>query len=162
MTNHLAALALLLLGPAASVLAAGPPAGPPNAIDPTYETFRKAYQTLDAGLAASLYAEKALYLAPESEIRQGRSAIQPFFEKLFAGAREGGASLDIHFEFTARDREGDLAYDVGIYTVTSSAGGKVTHSSRGKFVTVLRRETDGRWRFVVDSYNSLPKPAAQP
>lgn len=129
----------------------------PSEIDRVYQAFSRAYQTLDAAAAADLYTEDALYLSPNAEIRRGRNAIRPFFEQLFAGAREDGAKLDISFEFAERRREGSLAYDVGIYTVTSASAER-TSASRGKFVTVLRRDDGGRWRIAVDTYNALPKP----
>ena len=92
-----------------------------------------------------------LYSEPGSELIRGRPAIRGVFERIFQRARDEHRALEITFEFTERRVHGDLAYDVGIYRLGSG---------RGKFVTVLRRGPDGRWRFAVDAWNSAPRRGA--
>lgn len=56
----------------------------------------------------------------------------------------------------------DLAYVLGTYTMTMAppgAPGPINDS--GKFVTVLRRQADGRWLAAVDMFSS-DLPAAPP
>ena len=56
----------------------------------------------------------------------------------------------------------DLAYVLGTYTMTIAppgAPGPVKDS--GKFVTVLRRQPDGRWLVAVDMFSS-DLPAVSP
>jgi ketosteroid isomerase-like protein len=51
---------------------------------------------------------------------------------------------------------GDLGYTMGTNSITfpDAQGGLV--SSNGRYVTVWRKEPDGRWRCVVDFWNEAP------
>jgi ketosteroid isomerase-like protein len=116
--------------------------------DAPYDGLSRAYAKLDASLAANQYAEDALYSEPGSDFIRGRAAIRAVFDRIFKRARDEHRDLEITFEFTERQIVGDFAYDAGVYRLGSG---------RGKFVTVLRRGPDGRWRFAVDAWNSAPR-----
>ncbi len=45
--------------------------------------------------------------------------------------------------------EGDMAYQVGTYAIENSYP-----PERGKFVNVLKRQTDGTWKVRVSIFNS--------
>ena len=66
--------------------------------------------------------------------------------------------MEISFRIAQRQAEQNLAYDVGIYTLTSFNDKGEARTSKGKFMVVAKREKDGVWRFQVDGYNDLPKP----
>ena len=56
---------------------------------------------------------------------------------------------------------GDLAYTTGCYEMSylDPSGRPVTE--RGKYLEVWRRQADGHWRMVIESFNSdLPLPGA--
>jgi ketosteroid isomerase-like protein len=58
-------------------------------------------------------------------------------------------------------RGGDLAYTVGTYqfTLNNAKGKPVT--DRGKYMTVWKKQPDGKWKAVADTNNSdLPAPSA--
>ncbi|MCX6635202.1 MAG: DUF4440 domain-containing protein, partial [Acidobacteria bacterium] len=57
-------------------------------------------------------------------------------------------------------RSGDVAYSHGTYAMTmNDAKGKPVND-KGKFVTVYRKQPDGKWKVVADIINSdLPAPA---
>jgi uncharacterized protein (TIGR02246 family) len=124
-------------------------------VDAIYRGFNEGYRKLDAAQVASLYTEEALYLPPGADIRRGRKLIEESFTSFFRSVQDNGARLEITFQIIERRVSNDLAYDVGIYTLTQSKDGSPPRSGRGKFVTVARRDRDGTWRFQVDTYNDL-------
>ncbi len=124
-------------------------------IDDVYRRFSDAYRKLDADAVTNLYTDDALYLAPDSDIERGREKIRANFSGFFNSVKTSGGSLAISFQILERRVSGDLAYDVGIYTLAQKRGGEA-RSSQGKFVVVARQMKSGEWRFQVDAYNNLP------
>lgn len=133
-------------------------------LDQVYARFTRAYATLDVAIITDLYTEDALYLPPRGDIRRGRAAIRTGFAGMFERSRARGESLDITFERIDRRISGDLAYEVGYYTLVRTTRDGPANTSRGKFTVVLVRQDDGKWRFKVDGYSAAPVPveAASP
>jgi uncharacterized protein (TIGR02246 family) len=132
-----------------------------RALDEVYLEFARAYEALDAERVAALYADEALYLAPNRAALRGRHAIHASFIQSFERVAQRGESVRIAFNRFHRRLEGDLAYEVGYFEVTyTPADGGPARTSRGKVVVVLRVQVDGRWRFEVDGYSSLPEDPA--
>lgn len=128
-------------------------------IDAIYKTFSDAYRTLDVEKVANLYSETAAYLAPGSEILEGREAIRPTFKSFFDWVKNEKRTMTISFQIFQRRVENNLGYDVGIYTIRQFKDGKqVGDAGQGKFITIAVREKDGKWRFQVDGYSDLKPP----
>ena len=124
-------------------------------LDQIYEQYSQAYSQLNAKGAAALYTRDALYLQPGRPIQQGRTPIQESFARFFQHSRAIGLQLHISFRIMARQVSGDLAYDVGVFTLTTSRDGEEVGRSFGKFVIVSRPDSDGTWRFHVSSHSDL-------
>ena len=124
-------------------------------IDAVYERFSQAYDEWDTQAMVDLYTDDTLYLSGDGAIRRGRAAIEQSFSFL-QRVKERGETVSISFRFVDRAIEGDLAYDVGYYQTISTPADGEPRTSVGKFVTVLKKQTDGSWRFQVDGYNSAP------
>jgi len=108
-----------------------------------------------AGVAA-LYLVDARLLAPNAPAVQGRDAIEKFW-----GGLLGAYQLRIDASSDEIEGRGDLAYARGHYTLEGSpkAKGAPRLHDEGKFLEILRRQPDGRWRYAVDMYSSdLPIP----
>lgn len=143
-------IALVLLAVALGGTAA---AQTPAGIDSVYAAFSQAYATTDADLIRSIYTEDCRYLPAHTGHVQTCEEALGGFAAMFAGAEADGGRLAIEFAFVDRQIDGDLATDVGYYHLTSTpADGEPGHGY-GKFVTVLVREADGRWRIHVDGYS---------
>lgn len=125
-------------------------------IDAVYARFSQAYRTMDASLVAAQYSDTAAYLAPRKPIGFGRTRIEADFSRFFADVKGRGDRLEISFRIMQRRVQGNLGYDVGIYSLDAISGERTPKRSHGKFVTVVRRAPDGRWHFDVDAYNDLP------
>jgi len=128
-------------------------------IDEIYIKFSKAYDLLDASMVADRYTETAAYLSPGSDIRIGRDKILSSFSSSFENSRKAGNTRKISFHIVQREVSGDLGFDVGIFTLTSTEKSGASRTFRGKFVVVTKKGKDGVWRFQVDGYSDLPATA---
>jgi len=122
-------------------------------IDDNTQTAVKAALARDFATWASLFLDDAVINPPNEPAVKGRAAIRTWLEK-FPPITE--------FKLNNEKVEGgeDLAYVRGTYTMTITppgAPGPVKDS--GKFVTIVRRQPDGRWLCAVDMFSSdLPPP----
>jgi len=105
----------------------------------------------DAAKVAEVYAEDASLLAPNLPPQSGRRAIQEFW----------GGFLDaytVRFEIGSDTIEGrgDLAYNRGHYRFTAvpKAKGVPGVADEGKFLEILKKQSDGTWKYAVDMYSS--------
>ena len=127
-------------------------------LDEIYRGFSEGYKKLDPSAVANLYTETAAYLVPGTEIEIGRAKILASFTKFFDSVKQRNGRLEISFRIAQRQAEQTLAYDVGIYTLTSLNDKGESRTSKGKFMVVAKPDKDGVWRFQVDGFNDLPKP----
>jgi len=146
---------MLLVICAASIAAAQQSAR--VAIEVNSKQFIEAFNKGDAAAVANMYAIDARVLPPNSEIIEGRANIQKFWQ----GAMSSGLKL-VSLETTHVETQGNIAVEVGRYTLTVPGAGGVTTTDKGKYVVVWKRE--GRsWRLAVDIYNtSMPAATATP
>lgn len=109
--------------------------------------FARAMSAKDSAAVFALYADDALLLPPDSPalaISEGRGVL--------AGMMAAGAS-DFVLTPTTSSGIGDLAYQVG--TASFTMGG-ATHTV--KYLEVLRKGADGRWRYVADMFSGVTPP----
>ena len=113
--------------------------------------FMAAANAGDAGQIAEVYAEDGSLLAPNLPPQKGRDAVRAFW----------GGFLDaytVRFEVASDTIEGrgDLAYNQGHYRFTAvpKAKGVPGIADEGKFLEILKKQRDGKWKYVVDMYSS--------
>src|SRR6266508_4404682 len=124
-------------------------------IDEAEQTAMKAALAHDFATWAALFLDDGAAYPPNEPAVKGRAAIRAWLEK-FPPITE--------FKLSNVKVEGceDLAYVLGTYTMTIAppgAPGPVKNS--GKYVSVVRRQADGRWLLAVDMFSS-DLPAAPP
>jgi uncharacterized protein (TIGR02246 family) len=106
---------------------------------------------------ASLFLEDAVINPPNEPAVKGRAAIRAWLEK-FPPMTE--------FKLKNEKVEGgdDLGYVLGTYSMTITPPGALGPvKDSGKFVTIVRRQPDGRWLCAVDMFSSdLPPPPPPP
>ncbi len=120
-----------------------------QAIEETNTQFCEAVNRGDAAAVAALYAEDAKLLPPNTEMVSGRQAIQAFWE----GALEMGV-WDINLESVGVGYDGNLAYEIGAYTLNIQPEGGQAMTDTGKYVLVRKRQADGTWKMTADIWNS--------
>ena len=138
-------------GPGAADTPAGLTATDSAAITATDSAFRASVNSGNAAAVAGVYSNDASLLPPNLPVQRGRTAIKGFW----------GGLLDAYtvtFEITPDviEGRGDLAYNMGHYRFAAVPKSKSQPgiADEGKFVEILRKQSDGSWKYVVDIYNS--------
>jgi uncharacterized protein (TIGR02246 family) len=128
-------------------------------LDSVYATFRRAYAEADvARLMDSVYAPDAFYLPPGAPVLEGQDQFREQFSSFLAPiAERGEPGPSISFEILDRRIDGNLATDIGIYTLRPPGGAETDAGSRGKFIVVWLRDAAGRWRIHADGYSAMPR-----
>jgi uncharacterized protein (TIGR02246 family) len=118
-------------------------------IETADEQFSKAVASHDLDAAAGFYADDARMLAPNLPILDGRPAIREFFDRMMSG---GVRAIDLDTIDVLEG--GDLAVEYGRYRIAVDVAGGEPIEDRGKYVTVHRRQADGEYKIVVDTFHS--------
>lgn len=109
------------------------------------------YAAGDAKAIAEAYTEDGVMLPPDATVVSGRAAI----EKLWKSWIDDGLK-NLTLETTSIESAGDLAYEVGDFSLQVPGGdGKFT-TAPGNYVVVWKRGGDGVWRLKVDTWNDAP------
>lgn len=118
--------------------------------------FQVAANSGDAAAIAAVYTSDASLLPPNLPVQRGHNAIRAYW----------GGVLDaytVKFEISSDivEGRGDLAYSMGHYRVTAVPKSKSApgFADEGKFVEILKKQPDGRWKYAVDIYNSSLAPS---
>jgi uncharacterized protein (TIGR02246 family) len=113
--------------------------------------FVEAFEAGDAATIASLYTEPAKMLPPDATEVAGREAIQT----LWQGAIDDGVK-NLTLDTIDVEACGDLAYEIGSFTIQVPAENDALATAGGNYVVVWKRGADGRWRLHVDTWNDAP------
>lgn len=111
----------------------------------------RAAQAKDADQVISNYAEDAVWLPPNAPIVEGRQSIRAGWSQLLTTP---GLKIDWQIVKLDISRSGDFAYTFYKYqlTMTNRDGKSVT--DLGKDLAVWKKQADGSWKMVVDTFNS--------
>jgi len=107
----------------------------------------------------SYYSDDATVMPPNAPMAANKEAIRAGW----AAANGPGVNLSFESSKVEVAASGDLAYDVGTYTVSmKDAQGKPV-TDTGKYLAVWKKQPDGTWKAVEDTWNSnLPVTAPAP
>ncbi len=121
-----------------------------DAIAAGNERFMAAFARQDAAAVAELYTENAKLLPPNSDILEGRAAIQAFWQAVM-GMGIASAQLEIQ----EVDAVGDTAVEVSLFTLYTADG---TVADYGKYIVEWKR-VKGQWFLHRDIFNTSRPPA---
>ena len=118
------------------------------------QEWLKAFNGGDAAGVAAKYAQNARLMPPNSDILDGRGAIEAFCKEFVAtGAQISFSLLTVH-------ETSDVCAAVGTYEMTIPVPGEESQQDRGKYIEVWTRQSDGSWLIADDIFNSsLPAPS---
>ncbi len=105
----------------------------------------------DLDKAVSFYADDAVILPDKAPAVRGQEDFRKNWAPLLAlpgpGLSWKTGSLEVA-------HSGDIAYETGVYVfITTDKNGKST-DTKGKYVVVWKKQTDGSWKVVVDTDNT--------
>jgi ketosteroid isomerase-like protein len=122
-----------------------------NAILAAEKIFVAAYNRHDAPALAALYATDGEVMPPNTKTVKGPRALQALFKSFWD---EGDVTIAL--KTVEADGTGDLAYEVGNYTLKGKTG-KV--NDQGKYIVVWKK-IRGHWKLYRDIFNTN-KPASK-
>lgn len=145
--------------PSMSAISAGELAAAEAAIRESDAQWAEAARTGSVDAWMAFYAAEAIVMAPDAPMASDHELVRQTVAKLLALPHLSIAWHPIKVEVSRSD---DLAYLIGAYEVgyDDARGSRV--SDRGKLLEIWRRQSDGGWKCIVDTWNSDgPAAAAQ-
>jgi uncharacterized protein (TIGR02246 family) len=122
-----------------------------QAIEHTNSQFVEAFKAGDAATIASLYTETGKMLPPDAREIAGRDAIQNEWQSWIDDGLK-----DLTLEAVEVESSGDLAYEIGSFSIRAPAENDAMTTATGNYVVVWKRGDDGNWRLHVDTWNDTP------
>ncbi len=128
-----------------------------EAIDKGHELFLAAMEANDPQALGRLCANDALFMPPNEASVVGSTGVANWYDGVVKQARTNNVTVSNRNVVVS----GDIGYERGIFVwqLTPLAGGGPIQS-RGNFLAIWRRETDGTWKIVHNIWNSLEPPKA--
>jgi uncharacterized protein (TIGR02246 family) len=108
--------------------------------------------------SVSYYSDDASILPPNAPIASGKQAIRA----VWASVLGPGVSVSWQVSKLEVSRSGDLAYVTCAYQFTQKDPQGKPVTDHGKTVEVWKKQADGKWKTVVDIFNSDLQPSAPP
>jgi len=125
-----------------------------QAISDVRTKYMEAYNRGDAASVVAFFTEDAKLLPPDTTMVSGKQGIQAFYAPVGAGVSSG-----LTLESMELQHGGDLAYDMGTYSVKIQPAGGQLMEEKGKYVAILRRQADGSWKLTTSIWNhNMPMP----
>ena len=117
-------------------------------IDANTKQFIQAFNKGDAAAVANMYTMSARVLPPNSEMVEGRANIQKYWQDAITAGLKIVSLEPVHVE-----TQGNIAIEIGRYSLTVPGAGGTTTTDQGKYVVIWKRE--GRnWKLAVDTFNT--------
>jgi ketosteroid isomerase-like protein len=111
------------------------------------QDFVTSYNTGNYDQVAAMYAADAVFMAPNYDPAHGPKETERIFRRLADAGYE-----DLRLETLRVESSGDMAMEVGRYSVALHQSNGTTVAERGKYLKVWRRL--GTWLIVADCWNS--------
>ena len=116
------------------------------------QDFAMAFNTGNYDQAAAQFAHDGVFMAPQQEAAYGQKSVERTLRQL----GEAGYS-DLRMETTRVEHSGDMAMELGRFTVVVRAANGTLCAERGKYVKVWRRL--GAWLTIADCWSRTPQVA---
>lgn len=111
------------------------------------QDFVTSFNTGNYDQVAALFAQDGVFMAPHHDPAYGPKAV----ERLLRQFAESGYE-DLRFETLRVEASGDMAVEIGRYTVAIRQPDNTIVADRGKYVKAWRRL--GAWLIVADCWSS--------
>jgi uncharacterized protein (TIGR02246 family) len=121
-----------------------------SGIDSLNQAFVAAMAARDTDGVVAFYAEDATILPQGMKRAEGHSGIRTVYADFL---KIPGLVFEAHSDKISTSDSGELAVDVGTYTMKWQDPKGKEMSDTGKYVTVLKKE-GGAWKIIVDTFNS--------
>ncbi|HEY7461169.1 MAG TPA: DUF4440 domain-containing protein [Gemmatimonadota bacterium] len=120
--------------------------------------FSKTSESRDFQAFLTFVSDSATFYSNGGRILRGKQEVGEQWKPLFDPA---GPALAWQPTDSDVASSGDLGYSRGVWKI-SQDGPEGRREGTGKYVTIWRKEADGKWRVVVDIGNPDEQPAPEP
>ncbi len=110
--------------------------------------FAKTAQRRDLNAFLSYFADEVTLLPLYQPLANGKEAVRKQWEPILASPNVAMTWEPVKAEVSG---SGDLGYTIGTYEQTVAVAGESSVTSRGKYVTIWRKQRDGQWKIVLDA-----------
>ena len=139
---------LVFAAMAASAHAASPaPTDTRESLLAADKAWAAAYSAKDLSKSTAAVDSQCSLLWPNAPAIVGKTAVTKAIQDDFS---QGNLSWRASSAVVARS--GELGYTSGDYLLKSASGGAVVDN--GKYLTVWKKEADGRWKVLLDMFNT--------
>jgi ketosteroid isomerase-like protein len=145
------ACALMLPGLARAQQASADKAAVEAAVLKTDADWEKAAQLKQSAAWMAFYSDDAVVMPPNDKIATDKAGIKNVLDNLFVlPALQIGWKTDK----VEASSSGDLAYTRGTYSVAFADPNGNQISDHGKYLAIWKKQADGSWKCIVDTWNS--------
>jgi len=118
------------------------------ALDREFVEYRLQHGTYEA--FAKYLAEDAVTLPPGEAPKVGLDAV----------LRDAGdkPNTTVTWEPEAGDISGDMGYTWGLFSINTTQGDGSVIKQHGKYASIWKKQAEGDWKVVVDSFSLNPPP----
>jgi len=113
--------------------------------------WMKVYAAKDLEKSVAFFDNEGSMLPSNAPIATGKDALTKLIGSAFATP---DYTLSWHANKVGVARSGELGYTSGTYEFSMKDASGKTISDKGKYLTVWKKEADGTWKVLVDTYNS--------
>jgi ketosteroid isomerase-like protein len=157
-TRFIAALLLSAISAGASLGQASEKAS--DALLAADAAWMKVYVAKDLDKSVAFFDDEGSMLPPNAPIATGKDALTKLIGSAFAFP---DYKLRWHANKVGVARSGELGYTSGTYDFSFKDASGKTISDKGKYLTVWKKESDGAWKVLLDTFNSdLPPVSMSP
>lgn len=126
---------------------------PEAALMETSRNWAKAAATGNADSALAYWSDDAVVLEPDQPALVGKSAIR---QMVVGSMKDPKFSITWEPERAAISESGDIGYLIEHNRVTFTDSTHKVRTVYGKAVTIWKKDANGNWKCVVDTFNGNP------
>ena len=122
-----------------------------KAIRAADQAWARVFGAKDLNGSLEFCVDDASFMAPNAPVVVGKAAIGKSFAAFFTLPDLKITWHPIKIEVA---RSGELGYSTGAYDMSFKDPAGKTMTDRGKYVTVWKKQSNGRWKVIYDIFNS--------
>lgn len=146
---HMRAAALIAAGISLAAMTAGKDRS--EQIKAADQNWMKVFAARNLDASVEACAPDGAVLAPNEPIALGRDGVRKLFQRFFSTP---GLQIEWHPTKVEAARSGEIGYSTGVYNMKfKDASGQLANDT-GKYVTLWKRGSDGKWQVWRDIFNS--------
>ena len=123
------------------------------AINAASDEFAKAGDAKDLDKVMTYYTDDAVLFVPSTPAAVGKDAVRKAWQGFLTGPP---SKVDVNETIIDVAASGDLAFERGSFTITTTDAKGKTTAATGKLVDVWKKQADGSWKMAADT-NSMDK-----